>query len=457
MEYTIVLGGGESGLWSALLAKKLGHRVLLSDSGVLSPATKEILTKRDIPFEEGGHLLPDLDKATRAVKSPGIPLDADVVLRCLASGVEVVSEPEFAFPHIGKSTFVAITGSNGKTTTTTLTAYLLRASGRDAVACGNIGVSLARCLVQDPHDLYVTELSSFQLDNMMHSRAKVSVLMNITPDHLDRYHHSLEEYADAKGHVFRNQTRDDFHIFSLDDPNTRALLNRLPKRLSTPLSFSTLDSNADAYYDGHIIHLRVPGEKEKMVEIDFDRLLLKGDHNAQNVSAACLVLLALGVRDPFFNGTIRNALEAFTGIEHRMEPAGTWRGVRFINDSKATNIDSTHYALGAMPDGATVLFLGGTDKGNNYNDIFDLVSRKAKALIYLTKDSKKLHEAFDRLPIPAYDVESMEDAFEVVTQRLSLHEGDVVLLSPACASFDLFHNYEHRGRAFKECVHALLS
>ena len=454
MEYTIVLGGGESGLWSALLAKKLGHRILLSDAKTLSPATKDILDKRDIPYEEGGHLLPDLDKADRVVKSPGIPLDSEVIRRCVEAGAEVVSEPEFAFPHIGESTFVGITGSNGKTTTTTLTAYLLRAVGRDAVACGNIGVSVARCLVQDPHDIYVTELSSFQLDNMEHTRAKVSALLNITPDHLDRYHHSLEEYADAKGHVFRNQTREDYHVYNLDDPNTAALLRRMPERMSTPLTFSVKDPSATAYFDGHLIRLRfADGE---MADILFDKLQLKGSHNAQNVAAASLILIGLGIREPFFDGTIQKALEDFTGIEHRMEPAGTWHGIRFINDSKATNIDSTHYALGAMPDHSTVLFLGGTDKGNDYEEIFELVSQKAVALIYLTKDSKKLHATFDRLPIPAYDALSMEEAFEVITEKLSLPEGTVVLLSPACASFDLFNNYEHRGRVFKDFVHDLL-
>ena len=455
MEYTIVLGGGESGLWSALLAYKLGHRVLLSDSRELSPATKEILDKRGIPYEEGGHRLPDLEKAARAVKSPGIPLDAEVVLRCKAAGVPVVSEPEFAFPHIGDSTFVGITGSNGKTTTTTLTAYLLRAVGKDAIACGNIGISVARCLVQDPHDIYVTELSSFQLDNMEHTRAKVAALLNITPDHLDRYHHSLEEYADAKGHVFRNQTRQDVHVYNLDDPNTAALLRRMSERLSRGLSFSVKEPSADAYYDGRDIVLRF-SEDEKAV-LDFSKLQLKGSHNAQNVAAASLILMGLGIKEPFFDGTIQKALEDFTGIEHRMEPAGTWRGIKFINDSKATNIDSTHYALGAMPDGKTVLFLGGTDKGNDYEEIFDLVSAKAKALIYLTKDSKKLHATFDRLAIPAYDALSMDEAFEIVTERLSLDEGDIVLLSPACASFDLFKNYEHRGRVFKDAVRHLLT
>ena len=454
MEYTIVLGGGESGLWSALLAKKLGHRVLLSDSRTLPPATKEILDQNEIPYEEGGHRLPDLEKAARAVKSPGIPLDAEVVLRCRAAGAEVVSEPEFAFPHIGRSTFVGITGSNGKTTTTTLTASLLRAVGRDAIACGNIGISVARCLVRDPHDIYVTELSSFQLDNMEHARAHVAALLNITPDHLDRYHHSLEEYADAKGRVFRNQTRDDFHIYNLDDPVTAALLRRMPGRLSVPLTFSVKDPTATAYYDGREILLRLFGEET--VTIAYHRLQLKGSHNAQNVAAACLILIALGVREPFRDGTIQKALEEFSGIEHRMEPAGVWHGVKFINDSKATNIDSTHYALGAMPDHSTVLFLGGTDKGNDYEEIFDLVAAKAVALIYLTKDSKKLHATFDRLPIPAYDVLSMEEAFEVITRRLALREGQIVLLSPACASFDLFRNYEHRGQVFKEYVRNLL-
>ncbi len=447
MDYIIILGGGESGLWSALLAQKQGSRVLLSDSGMLSTKTRELLAQSHIPYEEGGHLLPDLEQATAVIKSPGIPDTAPVVLRCREAGVPILSEPEYAARFAGTSTLIGITGSNGKTTTTTLTAYLLRACGLDAIACGNIGTSLAHCVASDPHDYYVIELSSFQLDHMYDTDLRVAALLNVTPDHLDRYDHSLDKYADAKWRIFRAQTPDDLHIINLDDPITRQLIDRSPALCSREYTFSLKDDRATAYYRDGII--RIHTDRDTTAELDFADMRLKGEHNAANVMAACLILSALGVQTALRDGTVQKALNHFAGIPHRMEHVGTWHGVTMINDSKATNIDATHYALGAMAPASTILILGGTDKGNDYNDILPLVRQKCKALIYLTTDSQKLHATFDPLPIPAYDVRSMPEAFERL-RLLDTKPGDTFLLSPACASFDLFHNYEHRGDCFRD-------
>ena len=455
MEYTIVLGGGESGMWSAMLAKREGHKVLLSDSGTLKPETKMSLASMCIEIEEGGHILPDLEKADRVIKSPGIPDKAPVIKRCIEAGVPVISEIEFAADYVGDSTLIAITGSNGKTTTTTLTAQLLNATGVDAKACGNIGVSLAQCVVCDPHKVYVMELSSFQLDHMYKTHPHVALLLNITPDHLDRYEYKLENYADAKGRVFQNQTADDFAVINADDPITAEMLvTRQAANPARQLTFSLKDPSATAYYADGKIQLRL--SDDRTVVFDYAQMQLKGDHNASNIMAACLALHAMGCDDAIANGTIEKAIKDFTGIEHRMESCGVWHGVKFINDSKATNIDSTHYALGAMPKGKTILFLGGTDKGNDYTVILPQVVETTKELIYLTKDNKKLHDTFDHTGIPAHDCYSMQEAFDVIRQ-MSLDEGDIVLLSPACASFDLFSNYEQRGKVFKEEVKKLLA
>lgn len=454
MQYTIVLGGGESGMWSALLAQREGHRVLLSDSGALKPDTKMALSSMGIAIEEGGHVLPDLEQATQVIKSPGIPDKAPVIRRCIEAGIPVISEIEFAARYVGESTLVAITGSNGKTTTTTLTTKLLQAAGVDAIACGNIGTSLAQCVVCDPHKVYVMELSSFQLDHMYDTHAHVALLLNITPDHLDRYEYQLSNYADAKGRVFLNQQSGDFAVLNADDPVTAEMLQRRPSNPAHALTFSLQDESADAYYADGTIHLRL--SEGETISYDYSQMQLRGEHNAANIMAACLALHAMGYDSALADGTIERALREFSGIEHRMEKCGVWKGVTFINDSKATNIDSTHYALGAMPKGKTILFLGGTDKGNDYNAILPQVRETTKELIYLTKDNKKLHDTFDNLGIPSHDCYSMEEAFEVIRQ-MTLEDGDIVLLSPACASFDLFNSYEHRGHVFKDEVKKLLS
>lgn len=445
MAYTIVLGGGESGLWAAALAAQKGHKVLLSDNAKLSDESKTFLHEHHIPYEEGGHILPDLAEATQVVKSPGIPDKAPVIQRCVELGVSVISEIELAFRYIGDSQVIAITGSNGKTTTTSLISHILRENGIDAIACGNIGTSLAQCVVRDPHKVYVVELSSFQLDHMYDFRADIAVLTNITPDHLDRYEYALEKYADAKGRVFRNQKPGDLAIYFREDLVTADMLARRESPLESEVQTFGLDKVLQgAYVDGRCFCVRLG---DKSYDIDYSQMPLQGIHNVYNMMASTLVALRMGLE---IQG-IEQALHTFKAVEHRMEPVAVIDGVRYINDSKATNIDSTHYALSAMPDHKTVILLGGTDKGNDYNMIYDLVSAKAKALIYLTTDSEKLHRTFDRLGLPTIDAHSVTEALDFV-ETLDLEEGDVVLLSPACASFDLFKNYEHRGRVFKEEV-----
>lgn len=432
--YTIILGGGESGIWSAILAKREGHQVLLSDAGILTDDRKVLLSEHDIPYEEGGHQLIDLPKATQVVKSPGIPDTAAVIVRCREVGVPIISDIEFAARYVEPHQLIGITGSNGKTTTTSLVTHLLLGAGLDAVACGNIGKSLSQCIVREPHDYYVVELSSFQLDHTYDTRFHIALLLNITPDHLDRYQYSLEKYADAKGRIFRNQTKEDFAIFSADDPETAKLLARHPLEQATSLTFGM--------HSGDLSYPQIASH--------FSHMALQGEHNAYNTMAALLVLKALHLPLP------EQALYSFQAIEHRMELVGTWRGVRFVNDSKATNLDATTYALSAMPRGKTHLILGGTDKGNDYSQILDLVKEKCKTLLYLTTDSHKLHATFDPTNIPSHDLQSM-DALQQLLPTLPLEEGDTLLLSPACASFDLFRNYEDRGTHFKALYHRLTS
>lgn len=445
MAYIIVLGGGESGLWAAVLAARQGHRVLLSDHGTLSEDTKGILTQYQISYEEGGHILPDLDQATEVIKSPGIPDTSPVIRRCRDLGIPIISEIEYAYRYIGESKVIAITGSNGKTTTTSLVAHLLRVGGIDAVACGNIGVSLAQCVARDPHEVYVVELSSFQLDYVYDFRADIAILTNITPDHLDRYEYTLSKYADAKGRVFLNQRPQDLSIYFADDTEIRQMLSRLNTPLQSEVyTFGKTAVSQGAYMDGGAMHFCTD---VRVYTIPYATMPLQGLHNVYNMMASTLVALRMGLSID----TIEQGLRTFTPVEHRMEPVTTVRGIRYINDSKATNIDSTHYALSAMPDRKTIIFLGGTDKGNDYQIIYDQVAAKAKALVFLTTDSEKLHKAFDVLGLPTCDAHSVSEALDFV-ETLDLEEGDVVLLSPACASFDLFDNYGHRGRVFKEEV-----
>lgn len=457
MNNLIILGSGESALASALLAKKqqIAH-IFLSDLHIIAAETKAQLKEKGISYEEGGHTLPTLTPESLIIKSPGIPDTAPVILRCKEVGARVISEIEFA-AHFATEPLIGITGSNGKTTTTTLISHLLTALGYHAPACGNIGKSLARVVLESTPeatpDFAVLELSSFQLDGMEQSHIHIALLLNITPDHLDRYQYKLELYADAKGRIFQNQESTDYAIINLDDPITTKLLARRTPSPATTYTFSCQNPSATAYYDSKQQCITLQGVPHRF---DFAQLPLKGTHNAQNAMAALLALLALKVdfQEAHTIHLITQALQSFHGIKHRMQPLGTWRGIHFINDSKGTNMDSTTHALAAMPDGKTILLIGGTDKGNDYATLRPLVQAKCKALIYLTTDSQKLHAAFDQLPIPHTDALSMQEAFDAL-QAFPLEAGDHVLLSPACASFDLFKNYEDRGDQFIQHFHRL--
>lgn len=435
----LILGGGESGVSAALLAQAKGYIPFLSDSGTLRPEAKELLTQAGIAYEEGGHTLPCIEEVDEVVKSPGIPDTAAVITRCAERGLPIISEIEFAARYCHHTPLIAVTGSNGKTTTTTLIDMALRAAGVASVACGNIGNSLAREVLEGGAEVYTMELSSFQLDHMYQTRHHIALLLNISPDHLDRYGYQLMNYARAKWRVFLNQCSGDYAILNADDPYIAQLRQESPLTAEHILTFSSHNPQASAYFDGELIHF------EGDVTYRYADFMLKGEHNAENIMATCLALQAYGV--DIDSKEVRDALAIFGGVRHRTQYVGQWHGVTFVNDSKGTNLDATAHALGAMPDGKTVVLLGGTDKGNDYSLIYDLVRAKAKALIFLTLDSDKLHKSFDALGLPTSDAHSMAEAFQQI-ESLSLTEGDVVLLSPACASFDLFRNYEDRGDQF---------
>ena len=442
----LILGAGESGVSAALLAQEKGYQPFVSDSGTIRPEMKKVLEKEGIPYEESGHQLPYLQDTKEVIKSPGIPDSAEVIRRCEALGLPIISEIEFAARYTAPKQLISITGSNGKTTTTTLIDLALHAAGEKSIACGNIGDSLAREVLQGGAEIYTMELSSFQLDHMYHTHSHISLLLNITPDHLDRYDHQLINYARAKWRVFQNQGAGDYAIINADDPHITELQKEAPLQAEFVKTFSTHNPKASAYFDGRLIHF------EGGVTYDYSQFRLKGQHNAENIMAVGLALQAYGI--DISRPEVRESLATFGGVRHRTQLVGTWHGITFINDSKGTNLDATAHALGAMPDGKTVLLLGGTDKGNDYSLIFDLVKAKSKALIYLTLDTAKLHHSFDCLALPTSEAHSMAEAFRQI-ELLELSEGDVVLLSPACASFDLFKNYEDRGDQFIQAFEAL--
>ena len=441
MQRIVVLGGGESGCGAAVLAQRKGFDVFLSDMGVIAAKYKKLLRQWDIPYEEGLHTPEKILDADRVVKSPGIPDKAPMVRALREKGVPVISEIEFAAPYASGRT-ICITGSNGKTTTTTLIYEILRRAGMKAALTGNIGQSFALAVAEGGYDWYVIELSSFQLDGCFDFRADVAVLMNITPDHLDRYGYKLQNYVDSKFRIIRNQRPEDSFIYCADDPLTAA---DLPVHTldMTVLPF-TADGKAGcaaSLRDG-TIRAETCG---RSVEIAADALKIKGLHNAYNAMAASLAALCAGVEP----GTIREAACAFGGVEHRLEPCGTVDGVTYINDSKATNVDSVWYALGSMAR-PVVWIAGGTDKGNDYSRLYPLAEQKVKTLVCMGVDNAKLLAAFEGHVPEIIDTHSIEEA--MAAARRSASPGDTVLLSPACASFDLFKNYEERGREFKEWV-----
>ena len=449
MKKIVVLGGGISGYGSAILARKMGFDVFLSDSGRLADRFRMKLEAWGVPYEEGGHTEERVLAASEVIKSPGIPETAPLVCRLRERGVPVISEIEFAGRYLDGAKTICITGSNGKTTTTSLIYKILHDAGYRVALGGNIGESFAYSVATGRYDWYVLELSSFQLDGMYRFRADIGVLTNITPDHLDRYDHSFAKYAAAKMRITQNQRPTDCFIYSADDETIWSLLPeyRLPMR-QLPFAARTVvaGSDGDAFLSSSGRFTATVGDRS--VTVDTRRMRISGLHNAYNAMAAALAALAAGVAPD----RIRRSICTFAPVEHRLEPVATVKGVRFINDSKATNVNSCWYALESM-ERPVVLILGGKDKGNDYREIEQLVREKVKAIVCLGVDNRKLHDFFDGMVPYIADAHSMQEAVEL--SYAAAQQGDVVLLSPCCASFDLFKSYEDRGRQFKECVRRL--
>lgn len=441
----VVLGAGESGTGAAILAKDKGFDVFLSDSGTISPKYRAILENEGIPFEEGSHTMDKILSADEIVKSPGIPLDAPVVKAAVAKNIHIISEIEFAGRYTDAK-MVCITGSNGKTTTTMMIHHILTGAGIDAGLAGNVGHSLAYQVARAPHKVYVVELSSFQLDNMYDFKANIAVLMNITPDHLDRYEHLMQNYVNAKFRILQNMTPKDVFIFWKDDPVISAQLKKITTEAAM-LPFSEHEEEGSAAYidaENELI-FRTPGTSMSMPRAD---LALNGLHNVFNSMAAGLSACVLDIR----KDDIRRALEDFSGVEHRLEPVAEIDGVHWINDSKATNVNSCWYALEAMTS-PTVLILGGKDKGNDYSEILPLVKEKVTAIVAMGVDNAKIIDFFAPYVARIADTHTLDDA--IAACRGFARPGDTVLLSPCCASFDLFKSYEDRGRQFKAAVRKL--
>ncbi|MES2646758.1 MAG: UDP-N-acetylmuramoyl-L-alanine--D-glutamate ligase [Bacteroidota bacterium] len=438
----IILGGGESGTGAAILAKKQGYDVFVSDAGVISEKYKSELDQYHISYEKGGHSFERILAADEVVKSPGIPDKNEMVKAIRNKAIPVISEIEFAYRFKGNSKIIAITGSNGKSTTTSLINHMFITAELPVAMVGNIGISFAKQVALDPQPWYVAEISSFQLDDIINFRADVAVLLNITEDHLDRYEYKIENYIRSKFRIVENQTKDDYFIYNLDDEVTMKYINDYLHH-SNPLPFSMKqEPRQGAYIKDEQMLIKVKEEEMKMSIHDF---ALKGKHNQYNTMAAGIAAAVIDIRKE----KIRDAVTSFESLEHRMELVLTIKGVEYINDSKATNINSTWYALESM-NKPVVLILGGVDKGNDYSLIEELVEEKVKAIICLGLDNKNIHAAFDGKVASIEDTITAEDAVNAAYKLAT--KGDVVLLSPACASFDLFKNYEDRGHQFSRAV-----
>lgn len=446
MKKIVVLGGGISGYGSAILARKMGFDVFLSDSGRIADRYRMKLEAWGVPYEEGGHDEARILSAGEAVKSPGIPESAPIVRKLRERGVPVISEIEFAGRYLDGARTICITGSNGKTTTTSLVYKILRDAGCRVALGGNIGESFAYSVATRRFDWYVLELSSFQLDGMYRFRADIGVLTNITPDHLDRYDHSFAKYAASKMRITRNQRAGDCFIYSADDGTVRSLLSsyRLPQR-QLPFAARTAAASSDggAFLGSDGRFTAAVGDRR--VTVDTRRMRIGGLHNAYNAMAAALAALAAGVAPE----RIRRSIYAFAPVEHRLEPVGEHGGVLWINDSKATNVDSVWYALESMKR-PTVWIAGGTDKGNDYGPLEAFAREKVHTLVCMGVDNRKLIDAFTGVVGEVISTASLDEAMQAA--RRAARPGDAVLLSPACASFDLFRNYEQRGELFKKWV-----
>jgi len=437
----IILGGGESGVGAALLAKQKGYDVFLSDAGSLKEIYRNELNNEGIEWEEGGHDEERILSPDEIMKSPGIPEKNELVKKIRRKGIPVISEIELAYRYAGDSKIIAITGSNGKTTTTSLIYHIMKTGGIDAALVGNIGESFAKQVALDPKPVYVVEVSSFQLDDIVSFRPNIAVLTNITEDHLDRYDYKFENYIKSKFRITENQQQGDYFIFNEDDEVTMNFINQFNIH-SNQLPISMAHENKTAFIKDGDMYVRTGEDFMTMSVEDF---ILKGRHNQYNTMAACVAGVTMEIRKE----KIREAVQTFQNLEHRMEHVAFIRGVEFINDSKATNINSTWYALESMTK-PTILILGGLDKGNDYSLLNELMDQKVKTIVCLGVDNSRIHEAFDGKVAKIFDTASASEAVQVAFNNAE--KGDVVLLSPACASFDLFKNYEDRGVQFKKAV-----
>lgn len=443
MKRIVILGAGESGAGAAVLAKKEGFDVFVSDMSKINDKYKKILDDHNIEWEEGHHTEEKILNASEIVKSPGIPKEAPMIKKVMEKGIHIISEIEFASRYT-KSKMVCITGSNGKTTTTSLIYHIFKEAGYDAGLAGNIGKSLALQVAEDPHEYYIIELSSFQLDNMYDFHANIAILLNITPDHLDRYDFCMQNYVDAKMRIIQNQTENDSFIYWNDDPIIKKELEKYDiKAILFP--FSELKENGSI---GYIEEGKYTIEKPTPFNMEQKELSLSGKHNIYNSLAAGIATNIAGIKKE----VIRKSLSDFPGVEHRLEKVTKVGGVQYINDSKATNVDACWYALESMKT-PTILIVGGKDKGNDYDAIKPLVKEKCVGLVYLGADNKKLHDNFDNMGIPVRDTHSMKECVQACYEMAK--PGDTVLLSPCCASFDLFKNMEDRGEQFKTLVRNL--
>ncbi len=443
-KHIVVLGAGESGVGAALLAQKEGYEVFVSDAGAISDTYKADLEQAGIAYEQNGHTEDRIFKASEIVKSPGIPDKAPIIKKLIEEKIPVISEIEFAGRYT-QAKLICITGSNGKSTTTMLTYHILKNAGLSVGLAGNIGKSFARQVAFEKFDYYVIEISSFMLDNMYRFKADIAILLNITPDHLDRYDYQMEKYAKSKFRIIQNQQQDDVFIYCADDQEIRRGLEKYPVNAKTyPFSIEKVLEKGAYLKDENII-INLHHKNQEPLTMPLNELALQGKHNIYNSMASGIVAKVLELR----NQSIRDSMGSFSNIEHRLEHVAKISGIDFINDSKATNVNSTWYALESMP-GQVVLILGGVDKGNDYAMLKDLVKNKVKGIVCLGKDNKRIHEAFED------DVDIIVNTFSAnEAVQIAYHlakKGDTVLLSPACASFDLFKNYEDRGNQFKKAV-----
>ena len=441
----VILGAGESGVGAALLAQQQGYDVFVSDTGTVKDNYRIEMQLKKIEFEENKHTAKKVLNADEVMKSPGIPEKNEMVKQIRAKGIDIISEIEFAYRYKGNSKIIAITGSNGKTTTTALVYHICKTAGTDCALVGNIGYSFAKQIAVAPKGLYVAEISSFQLDDIKTFRPDVAVLTNITEDHLDRYNYNFDNYINSKFRITMNQQPEDVFIYNLDDEVTAKTINKYPiKSTLAPITMSK-QLPQGAYLQNAKMHLKWKNEEMQMSIEDF---AIKGKHNQYNTMAAGLAASAIDIRKE----KIREALQTFESLEHRMEPVAVIKNVEFINDSKATNINSTWFALESM-EKPVILILGGVDKGNDYSLLRELVKEKVKAIVCMGIEHRKIHEAFGDIVPLMVNTDNAKDAVQSAFHFAN--KGDVVLLSPACASFDLFKNYEDRGNQFKQAVKEL--